>query len=428
MARLKIAYIGGGGTRGPGTMASLFEQAENFAGSEVVLIDLDRTRLDLVLRLSKNIARAKGADITVSATTDRRQGLADCDVVLSSFRPGGFQARALDERIPLKYGIIGQETQGPGGFFMALRSINALLQITTDMEQVCPNACIFNYTNPVNIVAQALTRYTRFPTVSLCEGPIVFAQTCARAAGLDPAKLDVTMMGLNHACWSVRHRYAGEDMMPLLAEALERRNDGGRDLSMLKLAVAMGSIPATYFEYYYYHDECLAAARAKETTRSEDILAKEPDFWAHYAEQAEAYWPKLDPARSRGGIFELELALNVMDAFYNDRKKVLPVNVPNNGAIAGFANDLVVEVPAFIDASGIWPLAQGNLPPQVVGLVKMLGEFQSLAADAAWRGTRIDAIRALASNPLVMSFSKAEAIYDEMAAAHKAYLPKRLLS
>src|SRR6185312_4776557 len=124
MARIKLAYIGGGSTRGAGTMASFIHQGENFDGSEVILIDLNEERLKLVQTLSQKMARARGLDLTFSITTDRRVGLQDCDAVLTSYRPGGFEARYLDESIPLKHGVIGQETQGPGGFFMALRSIH----------------------------------------------------------------------------------------------------------------------------------------------------------------------------------------------------------------------------------------------------------------------------------------------------------------
>jgi len=137
-------------------MASLIEQGENFAASEVVLIDLDPERLELVQTLAQRMAHCRGLDLTVTATTDRRAGLADSDFVLTSYRPGGFAARYLDESIPLQFGVIGQETQGPGGFFMALRSIAVLQEIIADLEQVAPGATIVNYTNPVNIVAQAV--------------------------------------------------------------------------------------------------------------------------------------------------------------------------------------------------------------------------------------------------------------------------------
>jgi 6-phospho-beta-glucosidase len=431
MARIKLAYIGGGSTRGPGTMASLIHQGQNFQGSEVVLIDLNAERLELVKRLSDKMARARGIDLTVTYTTDRRAGLADCDAVLTSFRPGGFEARYIDESVPLRHGVIGQETQGPGGFFMALRSIAAMQGIVADMEAACPRARLFNYTNPINIVSEAVTHHTDIPTVSLCEGPIIFPRGIARAAGLDPEKVDAVMIGLNHGSWTVRHQYDGQDMLPLLNEAYERLRDDHdarpHALRMLHLATTMGSLPADYFQYYYFKDEVLAELQAKPTTRAQDIMASVPDYWSHYREQAERDEPELDPGRSRGGIHELELAIDVIDAVFNDRREVWPVNVPNRGAIADFPDDLVVEVPGFVDRGGVTPLAQGHLPRQVSGLVKMLGEYQALAAEAGWSGTRKDAIRALASNPLVFSLAKAEAIYDEMAHALRAYLPDRLL-
>ena len=165
----------------------------------------------------------------------------------------------------------------------------------------------------------------------------------------------------------------------------------------------MGSIPADYFQYYYYKDEVLAELQAKPTTRAQDILASVPDYWQHYREQAAPDAPVLDPRRSRGGIHELELAIDVMDAVFNDRKEVWPVNVPNRGAIADFPDDLVVEVPGYVDRARRRAARAGPLPRQVVGLVKMLGEYQALAAEAAWCGTRRDAIQALASNPLCFS-------------------------
>jgi 6-phospho-beta-glucosidase len=431
MARIKLAYIGGGSTRAAGTMASFVEQGENFDGSEVVLIDLDEERLGVVQTITRKLARAHGLDLTITTTTDRRAGLRDCDAVLTSFRPGGFDARYLDESIPLKHGVIGQETQGPGGFFMALRSIHVMKSIIEDMEAICPNARLFNYTNPVNIVSEAVTHHTTIPTVSLCEGPIVSNREYAALVGLEPDKLDAISIGLNHGSWSVRHLYDGQDVMPLMREGYERlRNDpdvATEDLRLLELAVRMDSLPSSYFQYYYFKDEILGELRAKPTTRAQDIMASVPDYWEHYREQAERDVPELNPNRSRGGIHELELGIDVMDAIYNDRKELWYVNVPNHGSLADFPDDLVVETVGYVDRNGIAPLAMGCLPRHVAGLVKMLGEYQALTAEAAWSGTRADAIRALASHPLVFSLHTAEAIYDEMAAAHRHLLPERLL-
>jgi 6-phospho-beta-glucosidase len=430
MARIRLAYIGGGSTRAAGTMASFVQQGENFDGSEVVLIDLNEEHLHVVQTIAQKMARARGLDIVVTATTDRRAGLRDCDAVLTSFRPGGFEARHVDESIPLRHGIIGQETQGPGGFFMALRSIHVTKDIIEDMEAVCPRARLFNYTNPINIVSEAVTHHTTIPAVSLCEGPIVNNQEYARFAGLNPHELDAVSIGLNHGSWTVRHLYNEQAFIPMLRAAYERipRTSENRDeLRMVELALMMDSLPNHYFQYYYFKDEMLAELRAKLTTRAQDIMAKTADYWAHYREQAAREVPELNPKLSRGGIHELELALDVMDAIYNDRKEVWYVNVPNRGSIADFPDDLVVETQGYVDRNGVTPLVFGHLPRQVAGLMKMLGEYQALTAEAAWSGTRRDAIRALASNPLVLSLPKAEALYDEMAAAHRQYLPERLL-
>ncbi|MFL5628404.1 MAG: glycoside hydrolase, partial [Ktedonobacteraceae bacterium] len=426
-----LAYIGGGSTRAAGTMASFIHQGENFNGSEVVLIDLDEERLRIVQTIAQKMARARGLDITVTITTNRREGLQGCDAVLTSFRAGGFEARYLDESIPLKHGVIGQETQGPGGFFMALRSIYVTKSIIADMEAVCPNARLFNYTNPVNIVSEAVTHHTYIPTVSFCEGPIVGNREFAAAVGLDPDKLDAVSLGLNHGSWSVRHLYDGQDFIPMLCEAYERmRSKSSIDREehrLIELACRMDALPSHYFQYYYFKDEILAELQAKPTTRSQDIMASVPNYWAHYREQAARDVPELDPDRSRGGIHELELAIDAMDAIYNDRKELSYVNIPNQGSLADFPDDLVVETIGYLDRHGVTPLVQGHLPRHLLGLVQMLGEYQALTAEAAWSGTRISAIRALASHPLVFSLHKAEAIYDEMAAAHRNYLPERLL-
>lgn len=431
MAQIKLAYIGGGSSRGAGTMASFAEQGGNFEGSEVVLIDLDAERLELVRELAERLMRARDLDITVTATTDRRAGLRDCDAVLSSYRPGGFEARVLDERIPLTYDVIGQETQGPGGFFMALRSIAAMKPMLDDIEYSCPDATIFNYTNPVNIVSQAVSDHSDIPIISFCEGPIEAPRDLATSVGLDPDKLDVASVGLNHGSWSVRQTYDGQPLIPMLQEiwAAEVKNPTltGKSRRALQLTATMGSIPSEYFQYYYFEREVLEAFHAKPTTRAEDILAELPSYWSHYAEQAKSDAPVLDPARSRGGIHELELALDCMDAVYNDRDEIMTVNVANQGTVAALPDNMVIETLGQCGASGVTPLQLPEIPTHVLGLVESLAYYQQAAADAAWDGGVREATRALASHPLVRSMDVAERLYAEMAIAHRDHLPDRLV-
>ncbi|MBE1586584.1 hypothetical protein ACFPOI_37475 [Nonomuraea angiospora] len=432
MARIKIAYLGGGSSRAPGTMASFMHHGAEFDGSEFVLIDLDPAHLEIVKSITEKMARNAGLDITVTATTDQREGLRDVDAVLSSFRPGGFAARAIDERIPLKHGVIGQETQGPGGMMMALRSVQVIKELCANLADVAPKARIFNYTNPVNIVSQAVADNTDIPIVSFCEGPIVFPPVVAKAAGLDPDKLVANMTGINHNCWSNEATYDGQDAFPILRERWEALRDRPTDdvngLRALHLAVAMESIPSDYFNYYYFKDEILRERQLAPMTRSEVIMSSLDDYWAHYREQAESGAPELDPARSRGGIHELELAIEAISAFYNDTGARLPFNIPNTGGVLpGFDERTVVELWGTVDAKGFHPEPQKPLPRSVLGITRQLADYQILTAKAAWDGTVADAVRAMAANPLVPSLTVAEALYGELATAQAAWLPERLI-
>ncbi len=426
-------YYGGGSSRAAGTMASFINHASHFDGAHFILVDIDADRLKIVLKLAQKMAREAQANFTISATTDGREALRGADIVLTSFRPGGFEARYFDESIPLKHGVLGQETQGPGGFFMALRTINAIKTIVNDMEEICPDAILINYTNPINIVSQAVTQNSKIKTISLCEGPIVFPRWFAEVIGLDPNKLDSTMIGLNHGSWSVRHLYDGKDFMPMLQAGYERlRLTPGTpadDLRLVRLAVTMGSLPAHYFKYFYFNDEIVGELQARlPNTRASDILAEVPSYWEHYVEQSETpAVSALVPEKSRGGVLELELAVNVIAAIVNDRNEVWPVNVPNNGAIADFPDHLVVEVPAYVGKDGATPIKSGHMPTHLLGLVEHLARYQLATADAAWKGTRTDAIRALAGHPLVPGLDMAIKLYDEMSGALQNYLPTRLL-
>ena len=367
MARIRIAYIGGGSTRAPGTLASIVTRGSQFAGSEVVLVDLDEERMAIVKQLTDRMAAAHGVDLRVSTTTDRRDALGDADFVLSSFRPGGFEARHLDESIPARHGVLGQETQGPGGFFMALRSIQVIRAIVEDMERICPTAFLINYTNPVNIVSEAVTHNSPIRTISLCEGPITLS------AGDRAKRRSRPETPRRRPCRSEPHgldgsaplrrprRHAARSVTPPAARAKNPSSNPRAD-RMLHLAAAMGALPAWYLYYYYFRDEALAEQRASPTTRAQDILAEVDAYWSHYREQAASDDPVLDPARSRGGILELELAIDVIDAIANDLGRIWPANVPNDGSLPGFPDDMVVEVPTHVDRDGARPIPQPPLP------------------------------------------------------------------
>ena len=430
MARIRIAYIGGGSTRAPGTLASIVTRGPQFAGSEVVLVDLDKERMAIVKQLTERMAAAHGVDLRVSTTTDRREALEDADFVLSSFRPGGFEARYLDESIPARHGVLGQETQGPGGFFMALRSIQVIRAIVEDMERICPTAFLINYTNPVNIVSEAVTHNSPIRTISLCEGPITFPQAIVRNAGLDPRRLDAVHVGLNHTGWTVRHLYDGQDVMPLIREAAVARakdpSSNPRGDRMLHLAAAMGALPAWYLYYYYYREEALAEQRASPTTRAQDILAEVGGYWSHYREQAASDDPVLDrPALAAAFSSSSSPSTSSMRSPTTSAGRGLRTS-RTKGRCRGSPTTWssrsrptsIARAPA--DPAGTLARARSRADPDA-------GCVPGGHRRGGGSGTRRDAVAALASNPLVLSLPLAERLYDEMAAAHRQHLPLRLL-
>jgi 6-phospho-beta-glucosidase len=191
----------------------------------------------------------------------------------------------------------------------------------------------------------------------------------------------------------------------------------------------MESVPSDYFNYFYFREDLLREQQLARRTRSEVIMSSLGSYWAHYAEQADSPAPRLDPARSRGGIHELELAIEAISAFYNDTGVRMPINIPNEGVVLpGFEEATVVEVWGTVDARGFHPERQRPLPNSVLGITQQLAEYQVLAAKAGWDGTRQDAVRAMVAHPLVPSLTVAEALYDEMSAAQARWLPSRLLA
>jgi len=429
MARVKIAVIGGGSAYCASFLQALIQKAQAFRGSRLVLMDIAAEEAALVARLGRQMAQAAGAGLEIEATTNRRAALADAQVVFTTFRVGGFEARAHDERIPLQHGIIGHETIGPGGFFFTLRTLPVMRGIAEEMAQVAPRAWWVNYTNPTNIVAEAVSRFTEARIISICDQGPHDARVVLRLLGLPDEGMEFWAAGLNHANWSTRFRLGDRDVIPLMVEAAPRiARDPDVTPSwrrLFGLTEQYGQMPSSYMQYYYFPDETVAEAQAKPTTRAEDILAELPAIFAHYRQQADQPVPHLTQMRGSGGFGDL--AVEVMDALVNDTGAVHMANVPGRGALPGFPPERVVEVPCRLDARGATPLVQPPLPPAVAGLIQALAEYQALAAKAGWRGSRRQAVLALAANPLVRSLPRAGALYDDLAAAHRDHLPKRLL-
>ena len=207
---LKIAIIGGGSAYAPGLLHAFIQNAEAFAGAEFALMDIAARELDIVQRLSSKMAVSSGAALDIRAYSDRQAALADADYVLTTFRQGGFEARHQDEAIPLQYDVIGQETIGPGGFFFAMRTLPVIRAMVEEIKQVAPRAVLVNYTNPTQIVAEAVTHFSELPCISICDQSYDDQRKILHAMALEPDSVQLESIGLNHATWSTRFTIDGK--------------------------------------------------------------------------------------------------------------------------------------------------------------------------------------------------------------------------
>jgi 6-phospho-beta-glucosidase len=423
---VKLAIIGAGSGYMPGIVRGLLHRAGDLAGTEVACHDIDPDRLELMARLARRMFDARGAELTVTAHTRLNAALDGASYVFTTFRPGGMAARHLDESIPLRHGVVGQETAGPGGFLMASRSIPVLLEIASQVSAVAaPGAWIVNYTNPTNVVTDAVTRYSDARIVGLCDQNVGDTEMWAGLLGLPFERLEADWIGLNHATWAERLRLDGAEVdLPALLDGLDIPGGGAtpwRDPSrMAELAKALGFLPNSYAKYYFFHEDVVRELREKGTTRAEDIQAMLPAYYDGI--RAEAAKPDPDPSRERGGGEHGEFAVDVICALHRDEGRRMIVNTVNGGAIASLEPDAIVEVPALVGRSGPAPLTMGALPRPVRGLTQAIHAYERLAADAAVTGSRRTALQALMAHPFVRSKHTAERILDEGLAAHRAHV------
>ncbi|MCB9456831.1 MAG: glycoside hydrolase [Anaerolineaceae bacterium] len=420
---LKIAIIGGGSAYAPGLINAFIHHAATFAGAELALMDIAETEVGIVQRLGQRLADHAGVDMRITATTNQREAISGADYVLTTFRQGGFEARHQDEAIPLQFGVIGQETIGPGGFFFAMRTLPVIKSIVQDIEEVAPGAVLVNYTNPTQIVAEAVTHFSDIPCISICDQTRDDQGKILGALNMPDAAVELESIGLNHATWSTRFTINGEDgvavMMRHYDKVMAREDVSNRVKRQFRLAGEYGRLPNSYLQYYYYCEETVKEAQAAPKTRAQEILEALPGYYEHFQEQIAADVPHLTHARG-GSVFG-DMAVEVLRGLVERDGRIHTLNIPNHRAIPGFAEDRVVEVPARLEAAGASPLVQPALPAEVMGLLHMLAEYQWTAAEAIWNDDRRAAVHALATNPLVVSLPLANRLLDAITPLQRGY-------
>ncbi|MCP8969418.1 6-phospho-beta-glucosidase [Ectobacillus ponti] len=431
---IKIVTIGGGSSYTPELVEGFIKRYDELPIRELWLVDIPegQEKLNIVGALAKRMVEKAGLPIEVHLTLDRRAALKDADFVTTQFRVGLLDARAKDERIPLKYGVIGQETNGPGGLFKGLRTIPVILEICKDIEELCPDAWLINFTNPAGMVTEAVLRYSNIrKVVGLCNVPIGMRMGIAKALDVDASRVQVDFAGLNHMVYGLNVYLDGVSVLPQVVEAMA---DPSNAMTMKNISGlswepdflrGLGVIPCGYHRYYYKTSEMLAEElEAAETkgTRAEVVKQVEKELFELYKDPNLAIKPP--QLEKRGGAYYSDAACNLINSIYNDKRDIQPVNTRNNGAIASIEDDSAVEVNCVITKEGPKPIAVGDLPVAVRGLVQQIKSFERVAAEAAVTGDYNKALLAMTINPLVPTDKIAKEILDEMLEAHKEYLPQ----
>jgi 6-phospho-beta-glucosidase len=431
---IKIVTIGGGSSYTPELVEGFIKRYDELPIRELWLVDIEagKEKLEIVGNLAKRMVAKAGLPIEVHLTLDRREALKDADFVTTQFRVGLLQARAKDERIPLKYNVIGQETNGPGGLFKGLRTIPVILEICKDIEELCPEAWLVNFTNPAGMVTEAILRYSNIKkVVGLCNVPIGMRMGIAKSLNVEPERVQVNFAGLNHMVFGLDTFLDGVSVQSQVIEAMANPENAltMKNISGLSwepdFIRGLGVIPCGYHRYYYKSDEMLqeeVEKAATEGTRAEVVQKLETELFELYKD------PTLDikppQLENRGGAYYSDAACSLINSIYNDKRDIQPVNTRNNGAIASIPDDSAVEVNSVITKDGPKPISVGDLPVAVRGLVQQIKSFERVAAEAAVTGDYNTALLAMTINPLVPSDTVAKQILDEMLEAHKEHLPQ----
>ena len=430
---VKIVTIGGGSSYTPELVEGFIKRYDSLPVRELWLVDIPEgeEKLNIVGNLAKRMVQKAGVPIDIHLTLDRREALKDADFVTTQFRVGLLAARAKDERIPLKYNVIGQETNGPGGLFKGLRTIPVILDIVKDMEELCPNAWLINFTNPAGMVTEAVLRHSNWKRIiGLCNVPISIQMGVAKLLEVESSRVHVDFAGLNHMVFGLNVYLDGKNItQAFLEEMMKHKSDTMKNIAAIDwepdFIKALGVIPCGYHRYYYKQAEMLQnelQEAAEKGTRAEVVQQLEKELFELYKDENLAIKPP--QLEKRGGAYYSDAACSLIDSMYNDRRDIQPVNTINNGAIASIPDESAVEISSIITRDGPKPIAIGDLPVAVRGLVQQIKSFERVSAEAAVTGNYHTALLAMTINPLLPSDKVAKQILDEMLEAHKEHLPQ----
>jgi 6-phospho-beta-glucosidase len=403
---MKVAVVGGGSTYTPELVSGL----SRLDVSEFVLHDIDPERREVVGALARRMLDRQAYAGSLDVTDDLDRAVAGADFVLIQIRVGGQEARLADETFPLPCGCIGQETTGAGGLAKALRTVPVILEIAERVRETS-DAWIVDFTNPVGIVTRALLDHGH-RAIGLCNVAIGFQRRWAAGLGVEPSRIVVDQVGLNHLTWVRRVLFDGRDVLP---EILAEHGDelaGELELPR-RLLEELGVVPSYYLRYFYAHDEVLRE-QLDGVPRAQTVAEIERELLQLYRDPALVEKPAL--LEQRGGAFYSEAALGLVASLVSDDGAVHEVDIRNNGTLAGLAADDVVEVPARVTRAGAEPLEQPPLAPELLGLTQHVAAYERLALQAALSREPLDVKKALLAHPLIGQYAIAEQLLESMVA------------
>jgi 6-phospho-beta-glucosidase len=417
---VKVAVVGGGSTYTPELVEGFVTRGDRLPVDQLTLLDIDEERLGIVGALADRMMRRVGWPGELVLTGDRDQALEGADFVIVQLRVGGQAARLLDETIPPRFGCIGQETTGPGGFAKALRTVPLVLELAEETaRRGAPGAWFVDFTNPTGLVTQALLDEGHH-ALGLCNVAIGFQRRFAAHFGVAPDHVQLEHVGLNHLTWERKVLVDGVDRMPeILDGAIDLVSD---ETEMPEgLIRDLGAIPSYYLRYYYLTGRILEHQRTAKT-RAEEVMEIEAGLLELYKDPTLDTKPKL--LEERGGAFYSDAAAALVASLHAGTGDIQVVNIRNDGAIPNLADDAVVEVSATIDRDGAHPLGVDPLPPEMLGLVQHAKAYEVLTARAATTGDRGLALKALMTNPLVRDYDVAGPLLDALLDANRGHLPR----
>src|SRR5215472_13282986 len=416
---MKLAVVGGGSTYTPELDDGIARLTGDIKITELMLVDPDSERLDVIGPFSARIMARYGHPATVSWTSDLDAAADGAGAVLIQLRVGGQAIRQRDETWPLECGCVGQETTGAGGFAKALRTVPVVLDVAERVRsRAAEDAWIIDFTNPVGIVTRALLD-AGHRAIGLCNVAIGYQREFASLLDVAPEAVALDHVGLNHLTWERAALVDGVDRLPELLAAHGEQIAAHTGLP-LAVTEAVGAVPSYYLRYFWAHDTVVDEERWRET-RAQAVAEIERQLLEMYSDPALDTKPEL--LTHRGGAYYSEAAVALLASLVTDVGDRQVVNVRNNGTLPFLSDEAVIEVSASIGASGGVPVAVDPVSPLMSGLIAHVSAYEELAVQAALHGGRDRVAAALLAHPLVGQFDLANKLTDRLLAENAAFLP-----